>query len=635
MSIPLTRAAAHAQQVWLQGQKLARKGHWPEAVRRFERATHLQPHDALYGVNLADALLKSGQPERARDAAAAVRVTDPDNALALALQANALLTLRRHKEIAEVLEAAPQHLVGFELRVMLAGAQLEVGSAQKAISNFMRALAEKPAEAGLHLQLGQGFKALAMKLEAAECFRTALLLGLGHRQVAVHDLLAFYEREVCDWRGGDTQVQALRASIAALPDDAAVETNPFVHVTLLDDPTEQLRAVRSCARYVSQTVLPMPPRTPEPVSRLRVGYVSSDFHAHATGFLMAELFERHDRKKLEVFLYSHGPEDGSATRQRLKVAGDHFIEARDLTSLALAERIRADCIDILVDLKGYTLDSRPAVFAYRPAPLQVAYLGFPGTSGASCIDYIVGDAHVTPLAHASWFTEKIAQLPLCYQCNDGTRRLPVASARASHGLPEDALVLCGFNQPYKISPQVFDVWCRLLQRLPNAVLWLLAWTPQAPPALRREAAARGIDPARLIFAETLGQEAHLDRVACADLFLDTWPCNGHTTASDMLWAGVPVVTMSGQTFASRVAGSLLKALELPELVCDSVASYEALIFQLATDTERRKAVSARIRDARGTSPLFSSARLAPQLEVLFERMWQRAVAGLPPEHLPA
>ncbi|MDO9073262.1 MAG: hypothetical protein Q7U73_08340 [Rubrivivax sp.] len=635
MSIPLTAAAAQAQQVWIQGQKLARKGRWMEAARRFERASQLQPRDALYGVNLADALLKAGLPERARAAAAAVRSTEPENALALALQVNALVTLRQHQAIVHVLEGAPDHLLDFDLRVVLAGAQLEVGKAKAAVSSYVQALAVRPAEANLHLQLGQAFKALGMKLEAAECFRTALLLGLGHRQVAVHDLLAFYEREVCDWRGGNTQVHALRASIAALPEDAAVETNPFVHMTLLDDPAEQLRAVRACARHVAGLVTPLASRAALPVTRLRLGYVSGDFHGHATAYLMAELFERHDRENVEVFLYSHGPEDGSAMRQRLKAAGDHFVEARDLNARALAERIRADGIDVLVDLKGYTLDARPAVFAHRPAPVQVAYLGFPGTSGADCIDYIVGDAHVTPLEHAPWFTEKIAQLPLCYQCNDGTRRLPVAPSRASQGLPEDALVLCVFNQPYKISPEVFDVWCRLLHRLPKAVLWLLAWTPQAPLALRREAAARGIDPSRLIFADTVGQEQHLDRVACADLFLDTWPCNGHTTASDMLWAAVPVVTYSGRSFASRVAGSLLKALDVPELVCDSVAAYEELAFALAVDAPRRHAVSARLVEARTTSPLFSSAQLAPQLEDLYRRMWARVVAGLPADHLPA
>ncbi len=635
MRIPTSQPAAQAQTAWIQGQQFARQGRWTDAARRFERASRLQPRDPLYALNLADAEMKAGQAERACVAAAAALRVDPGNALALTLQTNALVSLHRHEALVDLLQAAPPELMTAELTALLVQAQLQTGKPQSALESCMAMLASNPANAGLHMMLGQAFKGLDMKLEAAECFRTALLLGLGNRQAAVQDLLAFYEREVCDWRGGNTQVEALRASLALLPDDASVETNPFVLVTLLDDPAEQLRGVRACARHVASLVRPLPPRPARAGARLRLGYVSGDFHGHATGYLMAELFERHDRDKIELFLYSHGPDDRSAVRQRLRNAAEHFIEAREMSTRVLAERIRADRIDVLVDLKGYTLNARPALFAYRPAPVQVAYLGFPGTSGAPWIDYIVGDPHVTPLAHAPGFTEKIAQLPGCYQCNDGTRRLPVAPSRKSQGLPEDALVLCGFNQPYKISPEVFDVWCRLLQRLPDAVLWLLAWTPQAPPALRREAAARGIDPARLVFADTVGQDAHLDRVACADLFLDTWPCNGHTTVSDMLWAGVPVVTTSGRTFASRVAGSLLKAVGLPELVCEDVESYEDLAFRLATDVPQRQAVAGRLAAARKTSPLFSSAQLAPQLEALYGRMWARAVAGLPAEHLPA
>lgn len=635
MHTPVIPSAASAQQAWTKGRQLARKGRWSDAALRFERAVQLRPREVLYGLNLADALMKAGQYERARAAAAAVMACEPDNGLALALQVSALMALRQHEEIVVLLTTTSRHLLDFDLMATLARTQMLVGQPRAAVDNFLRALALKPADAGLHLGLGHAFNGLGLKLEAAECFRTALVLGLGERQVAVQDLLAYYEREVCDWRGGDSQVRALRECIARLPDDAAVETNPFVHVTLLDDPVEQLRAVRSCARYIANLVAPLPPRPLTAGARLRLGYVSGDFHGHATGFLMAELFERHDRTKVELFLYSHGPDDGSPTRARLMAAADHFVQAREMGARDLAERIRADGVDVLVDLKGYTLEARPMVFAFRPAPVQVSYLGFPGTTGAQCIDYIVGDPHVTPLAHAAGFTEKIAQLPLCYQCNDGQRRLPVAPPRSTQGLPEDALVLCAFNQPYKISPEVFDVWCRLLQRLPNAVLWLLAWTSQAPLALQREAKARGVDPSRLIFAATVDQQAHLDRVACADLFLDTWPCNGHTTASDMLWAGVPVVTYSGRTFASRVAGSLLKAVGVDELVCDSVQAYEERVFALASDAAQRHQIGARIAEARRSSPLFSSASLAPQLEALYARMWERALAGLPAEHLPA
>jgi predicted O-linked N-acetylglucosamine transferase (SPINDLY family) len=288
-----------------------------------------------------------------------------------------------------------------------------------------------------------------------------------------------------------------------------------------------------------------------------------------------------------------------------------------------------------VDLKGYTQHSRPPLFAMRPAPVQVSYLGFPGTTGADYIDYVIGDPVVTPIDHAPHYSERIAQVPGCYQCNDGTRPIPVPPSRASVGLPDEAIVLCGFNQPYKISPEVFDVWCRILRQVPDSVLWLLMWNKDAPMALRREAGIRGIDPDRIVFAPHAGQEEHLARIGCADLFVDTWPCNAHTTASDALWAGLPVVTYRGRTFASRVAASLLHAVGLPELVCDSVASYEARIVELAGDSERRAALRARVEQARHTSPLFDGAALARDIEGLYERMWERALAGLPAEHFPA
>jgi predicted O-linked N-acetylglucosamine transferase (SPINDLY family) len=350
---------------------------------------------------------------------------------------------------------------------------------------------------------------------------------------------------------------------------------------------------------------------------------------------MAQVLERHDRSRFEVFVYSHGRSDGSAMRQRIEGAAEHFADLQASSIADMAHRIRDDEIDILVDLKGYTQHSRPPLFAMRAAPLQVSYLGFPGTTGADYIDYVIGDPVVTPLEHAPFYSEKIAQLPGCYQCNDGTRPIPRPPSRSSQGLPEDGFVFCAFNQPYKISPEVFDVWCRLLNAVPGSVLWLLAWNKDAPIALRREAQARGVDPSRIIFAPSVPQSEHLDRIGCADIFLDTWPCNAHTTASDALWAGLPVLTLSGRTFASRVAGSLMRAVGLPELVCDDVSGYEGLARELASDRGRLEQLRARVRDARHTSSLFDGTVTARGLELVFERMWERALSGQSPEHLPA
>jgi predicted O-linked N-acetylglucosamine transferase (SPINDLY family) len=272
--------------------------------------------------------------------------------------------------------------------------------------------------------------------------------------------------------------------------------------------------------------------------------------------------------------------------------------------------------------------------AHRPAPLQVNWLGFPGTSGADYIDYLIGDAVVTPLEHAAHFSEKIAQMPLCYQPNDSQRALPASQPRAAWGLADDVPVLCGFHQSYKISREVFASWCRLLHALPNAVLWLLRWNASVQAALTAAAAAQGIDAARLVFAPVLPADQHLSRLAAADVFLDAWPCNAHTTASEALWAGVPPVTVIGETFAQRVAASLLHASGLPELACSDAARYEATVLQLAAQPGRRAALRERLIGQRGAA-LFDGKRFARDIEGLFERMWQRAVAGLPPEHLPA
>jgi predicted O-linked N-acetylglucosamine transferase (SPINDLY family) len=630
-----SRQSLKAQQAWLLGQQRGRAGKWSEAAKHFHEAKRLSPSDVLFGLNLADALYKCGRLEDSARASREALEVDPQNQIAVALHANALFGLNRYEGLVDLLTPRSVHSLSQELLVMRGVAQVRQGMPREAIQSFIAALGQRPSEAAVHYRLGLAFNELAMKREAAECFKTALMLGLGPLEVGVRDLLAFYEREMCDWRGGSNQVEALRKSILGLPDDAALELNPFAHVTLLDDPNLQLRAARVCSRYFQSVVEPLQTRRPEMRERLRLGYVSADFHRHATSYLMAELFERHDRRRFEVFVYSHGRDDGSTVRERIRSAADCFIEARDMTASRLARRIADDGIDILVDLKGYTQDARPAVFAHRPAPLQVAYLGFPGTTGAKYMDYIIGDSWVTPLDDAACYSERIAQLSGSYQCNDGTRSLPVRPHRSTLGLPERALVLCGFNQPYKISPEVFDVWCRILLRVPNAVLWLLAWNDQAVPALTQEAVMRGIDPARLIFAPSVPQADHLDRLGCADIFLDTWPCNGHTTASDMLWAGVPVVTYSGKTFASRVAGSLLHAVGVPETICGSVEAYEAKVMELATHESIRLDIRDRIERARQTSPLFSGERIARDIEALYERMWDRALAGIPPEHLPA
>jgi len=369
--------------------------------------------------------------------------------------------------------------------------------------------------------------------------------------------------------------------------------------------------------------------------RLRIGYLSADFHQHATSQLTVQMFEAHDRSRFEVSLFSASADDGSLLRRRMEAAAEHFVDLHGHDVAQMAAAIRARGIDILVDVKGATHGSVMQVMAYRAAPLQVNWLGFPGTSGADYIDYVIGDPIVTPLAHEAHFSERIAQLPLCYQPNDSRRALPLAQPRADWGLPDGALVLCGFHQTYKISRDVFASWCRLLQALPDAVLWLLCWNANVQAALTGAAAAMGVDPARLVFAPRLPADQHLSRLAAADLYLDAWPCNAHTTASEALWAGVPPITVVGETFAQRVASSLLHASGLPELVCRDGAQYEQTVLALARDPARRRRLRDTLIAQRSGHPLFDGARFARDVEALFERMWARALSGQPPQHLPA
>ena len=624
---------AHAH--WQRGVRFSNAGRWAHAEREFRAAVAADPADPLHLVNLARAQLRNDHLDDALKSARGVMAMAPGDAIARCIAAECLNRQHRYGEAVDCLRQQPDDVARTtEFHQNLSEALFNAGRHQEAIVELMAALAGNMAHALSHYRLGLSFNALGLKAEATECLRTALLVGMGPGDLAAQGLLAFMERELCRWAHAGDDLAALRRLAAALPDDAAQWASVFAHVTLIDDPLEQLRVARSCTRFATRRVQPFPELPPRALpQRLRVAFLSADFHQHATAVLMAEVFEKLDRARFEISFYSHGPEDGSPMRERLRRAADHFVDVAAWSDLDAARHIRTAGIDVLVELKGHTRDSRIAIAAYRPAPVQVSFLGFPGTTGADFIDYFIGDDIVSPFAHAAHFSERLALLPRCYQPNDRQRPLPGRIGRAEAGLPEGALVLCGFNQPFKLSPEVFDVWCRLLHDLPDAVLWLLQWNASAPTQLRAEAAARGIDPARLVFAPKIGLRAHLSRLALADVFIDSWPCNGHTTASDALWAGVPVVTFVGETFASRVAASLLGAVGLPELACGSVADYEREILALARDPQRRGALRAHLAHARDTAPLFDSRGYARDFGALLRAMAERWSQGLAPDHL--
>lgn len=629
-------AQLRAQRHWQQGQDHARRERWSAAALSFAQAAELHA-DAGYALDAANALIKCGRAEQAVTHARRLRRLQPAALVGFTLEAKAWLALSRGEEALACLQQRPAELPpdGAFLTAQAFALQ-SCGRHADAVPVLLQALASKIDDAHLHFHLGTSFKQLGMKAEAAECVRTAVLLGVGGSELAARGLLAFLEREACRWPEATAELQRLRRAVQEVPPLQAAETSPFSHAVLVDDPLEQLKVARHYALQVASRVQVLPRvRVRARSGRLRLGYLSADFHNHATSELLVQVLEQHDRERFEVFALSAGPDDGTALRRRVVAAVEHFVELHGSSHAQMARRVHELNIDILVDLKGATQDTLMPVLAARPAPLQVGWLGFPGSSGAPYIDYIIGDAVLTPLQHAAHYAEKIAQLPRCYQPNDARRERARPSRRSDWGVPEDGVLLCAFHQSYKISPEVFDVWCELLRERADARLWLLQWNANVEQTLRAEALARGIDPQRLIFAPLLPLQQHLDRLACADIYLDAWPCNAHTTAGEALWVGLPVVTRIGDTFAQRVAASLLHALQLDELVCTDADAYRARVLALAGDGERRAALRRHLTAQRDANALFDGAGFARDLEALLQRMWQQALAGKPPQALPA
>ena len=625
-----------AQQNWESGVKYAKSGDWSKAQVAFDKAVKGQPQDALYLLNLARAQMKNGDTKHAHVTAMKVVSQEAENVIALEIACECLNLQNCHAESVVLMQKLPEHVTRSARYYQLLGESLFNSSQyEQAISALFEGLGLDIDHVLSHYRLGLSFNALGLKQEAIECFRTALALGMGPGDLAAQGMLTFIEREICSWQHARTDLVVLRELATRLPADSVAWASVFAHVTVTDDPQEHLRVARSCARFQARMAEPLVRVAPRPLGeRLRVGFVSADFHQHATAILMAEVFEQlHADPRFEVTMYSHGPEDGSPMRERLKRACAKFVKVEALSDLQVAQMVRDDGIEVLVDLKGHTRSSRLGIFGHRAAPVQASFLGFPGTTGADYMDYFIGDAMVSPLEHANNYSEKLALMPRCYQPNDRQRAKPQPCTREQVGLPQDALVLCGFNQPFKLSPEVFDVWCRMLRQLPGSVLWLLQWNDQSPAQLRAEAEARGVDASRLFFAPRVGAKEHMSRLALADVFIDTWPCNAHTTASDALWAGVPLVTYAGHTFASRVAASLLNDVGLPELITTTLAEYEAKVMQLATNPAQRQTIRDHLVQSRETAPLFDSQSYTRDFGQLLWAMAERWSQGQPCDHI--
>ena len=436
---------------------------------------------------------------------------------------------------------------------------------------------------------------------------------------------------ICDW--GDYDQDLERIKLALLESSEVIP--PFPLLALVDDPGLQLLASEVWANHETKNIQQFQEKlTSSHKGKIRIAYFSADFGFHPVAFLIAEIFQLHNRDQFEIYGFSTGPNTGDPMRKRLEKAFDQFIDVENLSDSKTAERARELKIDIAIDLTGFTQDGRTNIFAHRVAPVQVNFLGYPGTLGASYMDYIIADPVLIPNGSQKFYAEKIAYLPDSYQPNDRQRpRFPVRMTRAEAGLPDHGFVFCCFNNNFKITPKRFDLWAAILRQVEGSHLWLLEDSPLASSNLRMEIQKRGIDPNRLVFAPRASPEDHLARISAADLFLDTAPYNAHTTTSDALWVGLPVLSVMGKTFASRVAASLIFAAGLPELIVETDEAYVRLAIELAGTPEALEGLRNRLLMSYLKVPLFDSVKYTRNLENIYIQMHKKSHLNQPPSEI--
>ncbi len=604
----------------------------------YRECVALRPEVPDVLVNLGNVLRARGEMAEARACYHRVLAANPRQGLAhlslglLELQEGHPDEAARHIEAAQALPDAPPN----EALAALAQLRAAQGRVPEALEAATAAV-KSPGNGPRHDLALANLMAHHNARELADQVFSRSLREFGSRPPQLLGALLANRRYLCDWRDWQGLLALLVEQVRST--DKSV-IHPF-HALAVPGLTNEdlLRIARTHTSglgvWSRRTTGSTPARPRAGDGRLRLGYLSADFHQHATAYLTASLFENHDRSRFEVFAYSFGPDDQSPIRRRLLGAFEHFVEIRDHSHLEAAQRIRDDGIDILVDIKGHTRDARPEIVALGPAPIQVNWLGFPGTAGMQALDYIVVDPLVVAPEEAASYEEQLAYMPDSYFPLDPRREVAPTPSRGEAGLPEDAFVFCCFNNSYKFTPEVFELWCALLKAVPGSLLWLYADQEAVVAHLRQAAEEKGVDARRLVFAPKLPQAEHIARIPLADLFLDTQPYNAHTTASDALWMGLPVLTCRGGTFPSRVAASLLSAAGLPELITDNLGDYQALALRLATHPDelaalRHKALTARINGA----PLFDARRFTRDLEALYQRMWARHQRGEPPALLP-
>jgi predicted O-linked N-acetylglucosamine transferase (SPINDLY family) len=576
-----------------------------EALNSYDRAIRLDAAYAEAHNNRANTLNRLHRHTESLVGSNTAIALKPDYAEAHNNRGNAFVALRRFAE----------SLKSFDRAIAI---NPDFGAAYGNRANALHEL-KRYEDALLSIDRAMALCPLYASAGAADARDPGLLLG--HR---LHTKLA-----ICDW----TDLAGQVAELAERVNRGQSVTPPFPLLLASGSADVQRRAAEIYARSGSSIAVPTIAKH-APRSKIRLGYFSADFYEHATAYLMAELFERHDRTRFELTAFSFGPQTGDEMYQRLTRAFDSFVEVRGRSDGQIAGLARELEIDIAIDLKGYTAGSRPDIFAHRAAPVQVNYLGYPGTMGADFVDYLIADPTLIPIDCRRFYSEKIVYLPDTYQPNDTKRHIADRQlTRAEAGLPEEGFVFCCFNNSFKIVPETFDSWMRILKQVEGSVLWLIDDNSSAAANLKKEAASRGVHQERLVFAKRIATPEHLARHRLADLFLDTLPYNAHTTASDALWTGLPVLTLAGETFAGRVAASLLTALGLPELITATAGEYESLAVALASAPSRLAALRHKLAANRLSKPLFDIARYTRHIEAAYSQMIERYQADLSPEHI--
>jgi predicted O-linked N-acetylglucosamine transferase (SPINDLY family) len=600
------------------GKTLKELNRLEESLASYDQALELHSDWADALNNRGNVLTELGRHEEALASYSRALDLRPDDAEVLYNRGKVLTLLTRHDEaLASYDRALDLRADWVEVLNSRGNSLTELGRLDEALACYDRALVLRPDWADLLFNHGNTLRDLNRLDAALESYDRAWTVAPdhGHAMGGVADCVA----KLCELGRWSGLVEALDAQVS---EKQSIVT-PFVLLLYSDDPELQMTCAQSYAGHKF-------PSLPTPLwsgrtwrhEKLRIAYLSADFRVHAMAHLTAELIECHDRSRFEIIGVSFGPDDGSPLRKRIAAGFDRFLDVRDSSDETVARLLNDLEVDIAVDLMGYTRHSRPGILSHRPAPIQVNYLGYPGTMGAEFIDYVIADAVIAPLEHQPYFAENIVHLPDCYQANDSKRTVGEHTpTRAEVGLPAQGFVFCCFNKASKITPDVFEVWMRLLRRVENSVLWLLVKDEVAMGNLSREAQAHGIAPSRLVFAKGLPLEQHLARHRLADLFLDTLPYNAHTTASDALWMGLPVLTCRGEAFAARVAASLLHAIGLPELITRSLDDYEKLAFRLATEPASLSTIRRKLTENRRKAPLFDSDRFRRNIEAAYTEMW--------------